>query len=801
MAQTLRYAFAENPSLVPDTESPGTTPDLSITRTTSATMVDADGYIRGVQNGEARFDGATWQENSIRQSVDLNTTWGLTTVTATGGQADPFGGTDAFLLTCSPGPANARVNQSVTPTFGNIKEVSSYFWSVYAKAGNVDWIQVSVTGGGPVWSAFFDLTNGAVGATVGAGNDDEGIIDIGGGWYRCWIKFTTNTDTSLSPTFYISDGDNDITTADGSTIIVVAPQLELVGTKTLPGTYVPTTTTAAVSSLTGTSNGLLVEEARTNICLQSEDFSTTWVLNGNASVNTNQTTAPDGSTTADQLIDDAGTGTGLVDARIPVTVATGTVYTYSVFIKQDQLSWAYLRTNALSIDGESFFDVGNGVVGTKSANHNSSGIEDYGNGWYRCWITFTSDSVDTSGNVTLGPADADADNTVDLDGTSSIFVWGAQLEAGSFPTSYIPTTTASVTRNGDYVLGTGVSGLTTNAGSIYINATKALGSLGGNEYLFRIDDGTNTNRIYFFMNSTAGNIRIASITTAADEIALNNNNNDPTPGTPFRYVLGYAEDDVIGYMDGAVDATDPGYDAPNNAFSRVIVGNAAGGTFEWNGIISEIRYYNERLDNTGLENLSNGLFPIPDVVDFTSAGATTLLEANGFVADTTTTAYSDTIAVGNVIEQTAAAGTYAANGTTVVLTISLGADPNAGNPGGWLNEYNAYKQRKAAQERHRKEVLKAVRELDGIDGEIAELMQLDQAKEDEQKRIAEFRAMLDKEISKAKLDKAGLLNKRINRAYDRAMQKATYSAIEALEREIEQAIEEEEFLFIVMSIQ
>ena len=121
--------------------------------------------------------------------------------------------------------------------------------------------------------------------------------------------------------------------------------------------------------------------------------------------------------------------------------------------------------------------------------------------------------------------------------------------------------------------------------------------------------------------------------------------------------------------------------------------------------------------------------------------------------------------------------------------------------GGWLNDYSAYRQRAKARDRRRKEILDQIRELDGIDGEIARMLHADDERQDENDRIDEFRSLLDKEISKAKLDKAGLLNKRINRAYDRAMKKATFSAVQALEREIEDAIEEEDFLFIVMTLQ
>ena len=94
--------------------------------------------------------------------------------------------------------------------------------------------------------------------------------------------------------------------------------------------------------------------------------------------------------------------------------------------------------------------------------------------------------------------------------------------------------------------------------------------------------------------------------------------------------------------------------------------------------------------------------------------------------------------------------------------------------GGWLNAFEAYRQRKRAQDERRREVLRAVRELDGVDGEIARLMQAKETRALQDAQNAEFRAILDKEISKAKLDQAGILNERVNRAYNRAMKRLRF---------------------------
>ena len=127
------------------------------------------------------------------------------------------------------------------------------------------------------------------------------------------------------------------------------------------------------------SRGVLIEGARTNICLQSEDLSATWT-NTNSVDTQNHATAPDGATTANRLIDDSSTGAGIVVATQTVTVSSGS-NTISVFAKADQLDWLNLRFENFDSSGNSFFDLTNGVVGSTAAS--SSGIESMGSGWYR----------------------------------------------------------------------------------------------------------------------------------------------------------------------------------------------------------------------------------------------------------------------------------------------------------------------------------------------------------------------------------------------------------------------------------
>lgn len=174
----------------------------------------------------------------------------------------------------------------------------------------------------------------------------------------------------------------------------------------------------------------------TNLIANPEDLTTTWTVVG-AVINSNATTAPDGTATADRLIDDnlGGTGTARVQQNVSGITAS-TDFVFSVFLKPDQLNWALLGMASLTgIDVSSYCDVANGVFGTFGASVNDSGVIDHGD-WKRFWLTFTN-AADTSGFPQIYPADGDGDASVDHDNTSSIFAWGAVLEAGTFPSTYV----------------------------------------------------------------------------------------------------------------------------------------------------------------------------------------------------------------------------------------------------------------------------------------------------------------------------------------------------------------------------
>jgi len=212
--------------------------------------------------------------------------------------------------------------------------------------------------------------------------------------------------------------------------------------------YVPTTSAAVYQARRNhytyngsawVNSGLLLEtEARTNLITQSEDFTTSWISNRATPVA--DETGPDGLSNSAHTLTDTNTGgTNNSSVRLSSTVATNSAYTFSIFAKADALSWIKLAAQGFTTpaDGGAWFNLSTGAKGTEETGFTAN-INDAGDGWHRCSITFTTDASDTSGLLYVYISGSDNSITVDQDGTSSILIYGAQLEAGSTPSSYMP---------------------------------------------------------------------------------------------------------------------------------------------------------------------------------------------------------------------------------------------------------------------------------------------------------------------------------------------------------------------------
>jgi hypothetical protein len=185
-------------------------------------------------------------------------------------------------------------------------------------------------------------------------------------------------------------------------------------------------------------NGVTTAKAEENLVLQSQTFDQSpWGLAPSMTVTANSTAAPDGTSTADTL-----TGSGLsATQRAAQLVTAGGACVFSCFVKKNTNDFVQFY---FAGDNTSFanFDVATGVVGTTGGTVTSS-IVDVGSGWYRCIAVNTSTAVTTVAINIVDSASATRAQATTL--TTSLFLWGAQLEQRSAVTAYTPTTTQPIT--------------------------------------------------------------------------------------------------------------------------------------------------------------------------------------------------------------------------------------------------------------------------------------------------------------------------------------------------------------------
>ena len=323
----------------------------------------------------------------------------------------------------------------------------------------------------------------------------------------------------------------------------------------------------------GVCRGLLIEESRTNICLQSENLGTTWAAAGCA-VSVNTDVAPDGNTTADIVNITNGGGHFVVQT---ISVSASTVYTFSFWVKRGTataLSYSIFNSTAGS----------NIVAPTSYYNQTSSA-------WARVSFTFTTP---------VGCASIAVYPLRDGGSTGTVLLWGAQVEVGSFATSYIPTGAGSVARSADVCSITGA-----NFNSIWNAAEGTMLSIGDSFgsafafYTYLTAQGSPSTSNVFMANFGATAVVIQKDTPQAfkSEATIP----DATlKKLAYSYTSGSTSSSAI---NGAIPTP-----STNNSTASVASASSFDigfvSTSRLNGHIAAIRYYRKRLSNAKLAQLT-----------------------------------------------------------------------------------------------------------------------------------------------------------------------------------------------------
>ncbi len=361
-------------------------------------------------------------------------------------------------------------------------------------------------------------------------------------------------------------------------------------------------------STIGAFKGLLIEEARTNLLLRSQEFdNATWVNSQTTDV-ANTVTAPDGTLTADTLIE----STANADHNISQTItkaASAITYTGTLFVKSFGRSYVYLNFGDASSNGaSSVFNLATGAVVSTSTFGTgfvagAASITPCRDGWFRVTFTFTTNTA-TSLITAIYTSNGIGTSTYAGDGVSGLYLWGAQLEAGDFASSYIPTTTASATRSVETctIATSSVPGFNEVALSMFLEAYATADPTAGARY---IDLGLDVNNRHTFLSTTSATVfRATTLTASATQVSQNPVT--PTPGvTLLRGAYGVALNSANFTVNGVSAGDDTGVTMPTG-LTTICFGHSLASTGQLNGHLRKFALYATRLANADLLTLSNG---------------------------------------------------------------------------------------------------------------------------------------------------------------------------------------------------
>ena len=341
-----------------------------------------------------------------------------------------------------------------------------------------------------------------------------------------------------------------------------------------------------------TCRGLLIEETRENLLPYSQAFNDAWWLRNQLSgVTADAAVSPDGTSNADKMVENTGTTSRTLQASVAVTVGIGATFTTSVFAKADGRRFLYINQYD-STSRNVYFDLQTGTVGTIAAGSTAT-ITDFGNGWYRCTATRASGTA----TVTNFYGMCAANNTPSYagDGASGVLLYGAQCEVGAFATSYIPTTTTSLTRNADVAQMTGTNfsdWYNASEGTMIAEGT-ALSSAGNR--FFTLGSGLPSN--YHIIAATVATTVAGGSTQAAF-------NNSVTANTIYRSAYSYKLNSFANAINGGAVSTDPLGSLPTGLDRAEFGSIFATSLFAGSGHLRKMLYYPFQLTSAELQAFS-----------------------------------------------------------------------------------------------------------------------------------------------------------------------------------------------------
>ena len=362
--------------------------------------------------------------------------------------------------------------------------------------------------------------------------------------------------------------------------------------------------------VTGESLGLLIEESRTNLLTYSEQFDDASWVKTRASITPNSINSPNGTATADKLIEDSTATNSHEIIKGVAGLAASTTYTYSIYVKPAGRQHVALVTAgpAFATTQSVIFTLTGSGSATVTGGTPTATISQLFDGWYLCNITVVTSA---GGNSTiyyyLSTGNTTAELTYTGDGTSGIYIWGAQLEQASFPTSYIPTVASTRTRAADNASITGKNfseWYRPDEGTLFAQFKSELSITNNIWSINNYPATTFATTTNYFRLLTLSNIIHTQYnvggTNLYPQFSLANNNSQKVTqsyninSSPIISAL----NGTIGTGSGNIYATSPGFNQlefGKNTDARTTIGQYT---------ISRLTYYPKRLTNSQLQALT-----------------------------------------------------------------------------------------------------------------------------------------------------------------------------------------------------
>ena len=340
---------------------------------------------------------------------------------------------------------------------------------------------------------------------------------------------------------------------------------------------------------------LLTEPQRTNRITHSEDFSNAAWSKVNSNITINNQISPDGTLNASLM---ASTSAG---SYISDSLATYNPSDFSIFVKYIDQQFVQLYSGA-SGNFYATFDIQNQVIGASGAWTSNLKIENYGNNWYRISCVFTGAAVGSSVRIGFAQSLTSTWGGLNTSFGTSLLLYGAMFENGSYPTSYIKTEGSAVTRNADQVYGAGDAATFNDSEGVLMVETSALAKDGTNRYI-SISDGSDANRLYLryrasnnvFSGSVVVNNALQVLFDTTDDNILNFS----------KFLLKYKENDFEFWLNGfklLVDTS--GSTFPNGTLNQLRFDTGGTGV-PFYGNTKQVQYFNTVLTDSELETLTS----------------------------------------------------------------------------------------------------------------------------------------------------------------------------------------------------